>query len=101
MITKLQIALLIAGLLGSGLKAYVTQSQTTWSKKSLVDIIIGGFAALLIPIYLPSLLPAGADVASTFAIVAVMSYASSDLIQNVLGKLGLSIQGGTPPAPKP
>jgi uncharacterized membrane protein YgaE (UPF0421/DUF939 family) len=98
--TKLQLALLAAGLLGSALHAYVTQSQTTFSKKSIVDVVIGGLAALLIPTYLPSLIPAGSDIASTFAIVAVISYTSSDIVQNVLGKLGVSIQGGTPPAPK-
>jgi hypothetical protein len=96
MITKLQIALLIAGLLGSALKAYISTDQTTFSKKSVVDVVIGGLAALLIPQFFPSLLPPDANVASTFAIVAVLSYVSSDLVQGVLGKIGVAIPGSKP-----
>ncbi len=95
MITKLQIALLLAGLLGSVLKAWATQSQETFSKKSVVDVVLGGLAAVLVPQFLPSLLPPDANLLSTFAIVAVISYASADFVQNIIGKFGVALPGGS------
>src|SRR3990172_27576 len=45
--TTLQIALFMCGLLGSALKSYVTQSQGTFSRRSVGDILTRG------PVVLP------------------------------------------------
>lgn len=92
----LSIALFIAGLIGSALKAWATNSQETWSKKSVIDIVIGGAAAALVPYYLPSLLPSSQPLFVQAVTMGLISYVSSDFVQNVLGKAGIMIQGSKP-----
>lgn len=87
-----QLAYLIAGLIGAALKAWATTSQETFSKRSVVDIILGGAAAVLIPQFAPNLIPTGVSLLTQSIIVGVVSYASSDLIQNMLGKFVPSVQ---------
>ena len=96
--TTLQIALFVCGLLGSALKAYVTDSQATFSRRSIGDIITGGVIAVLVPIYLPALLPAAQNVFGQAMVIFALSYFSSDLLTNVLVKLG--VKGIDPGAPK-
>jgi hypothetical protein len=95
--TKTQIVLLVAGLLGSALKAWASNSQATLSKKSIIDVVIGGVAALLIPTFAPTMIPANATLVTQAAVIVMISYFSSSFIQNILTKLGVSADAGTPP----
>lgn len=94
---NVQLAYLIAGLLGSALKAWATTSQDTFSKRSVIDVILGGAAAVLIPQFLPNVIPTGVSLLTQAIIVGVISYASSDLIQNMLGKYAPNIQASGGP----
>ena len=93
---SLNLALFIAGLIGSALKAWATNSQATWSKKSIIDIVVGGAVAALVPYYLPSLLPQSQPIFVQAITMGLISYFSSDFVQNILGKAGIVIQGSKP-----
>lgn len=90
------IAYLIAGLLAAVLKAYFSADQATFSRKSVADVIIGGAVGLLYPLFPLVPLPAGASLIQRAAIVLVICYVSTDLLQNVLGKIGIAMPSGTP-----
>lgn len=92
----LSIALFLAGLIGSALHAWATNSQTTWSKKSIIDVVIGGAVAALVPYYAPSLLPSGQPIFVQACTMGLISYFSSDFVQNILGKAGIVLQGSKP-----
>jgi len=95
--TTLQIALFMCGLLGSALKSYVTQSQGTFSRRSVGDILTGGVVAVLVPIYAPALLPGSQNIFGQAMVIFALSYFSSDLLMNVLTKVGIKgIDSGTP-----
>ena len=95
--TTLQIVLFLCGLLGSALKSYVTQSQGTFSRRSIGDILTGGVVAVLVPIYAPALLPGSQNVFGQGMVIFALSYFSSDLLMNVLTKVGIKgIESGTP-----
>jgi len=96
--TTLQLALFCCGLLGSALKAYVTTSQATFSRRSVGDVLTGGVIAVLVPIYAPVLLPAAENIFGQGMVIFALSYFSSDLVTNVLVKIGL--KGIDPGAPK-
>jgi peptidoglycan/LPS O-acetylase OafA/YrhL len=91
-ISAAQVTFLIAGLIGGGLKALASSDQVTWSKKSAIDVVIGGAAAVLIPQMLPSLIPSGVNLFGQGVVVLIASYVSSDIIQQVVGRVG----GSTP-----
>lgn len=80
----------IAGLVGSALKAWVSNDQASFSKKSLADILIGGAVGVLYPLFPLIPLPEGANLLQQGAIIGVISYFSSDLITNVMTKFGIT-----------
>lgn len=99
-ISALQVTYLVAGLIGGALKAAITNTQETISKRSLVDVVIGGLAAVLIPQFFPNLVPSGTNLFGQGVVVVLISYASSDFVQGILARLGVQAQGGVVP-PKP
>lgn len=76
------------GILGSVLRAWITNSQNFRSKKSLADVVIGFFVGFLWPLYPLIDFPAGATTMQKAIIVAAVSYLAGDLLLNALGKLG-------------
>jgi len=83
------IYLALGGLVGSGLKAYVTTTQENFSKQSLADVLIGGAVGLLYPLYPVIDFPAGASIVQKAVMIAVIAYFSADLIPGILSKLGV------------
>lgn len=79
---------LIGGLIGGALKAWASNSQDTWSRKSLADVFVSGLVGLLWPSLGPIPLPAGANIVQQAAFIALVSYAASHLVTNVVEKLG-------------
>lgn len=80
--------LALGGLVGSAVKSWVTMSQATFSKQSVVDIVIGGVVGLLWPIWPPLPLPEGASLVQQAALVGCFAYFSSDLIANLARRFG-------------
>lgn len=82
------------GLVGSACRAAIAPDQVTFSKKSVVDLIIGGLVGVIYPATGAPMLGANVIVQASF--VAVLSYAGSGLIQDVLARAGIG-----PGTPKP
>lgn len=80
----LALALLLGGLLGSLCKALVKQDQRTISAQSLVDVIIGGLTGVFIPDILP--FPDSWPIYKQGFAVAIISFASSNLVTIVIGR---------------
>lgn len=105
--TRLQLALFLGALLGTAMKAWATNSQATISKRSILDVIIGALSGLLVPSYFPKLVPQGEGVLVAGAAMALVAYASSDFVQNVLGKINVKVDAkplvgnGGPKEPPP
>lgn len=91
------IAMAVGGIVGSALKAFVTNSQHTLSRQSIADILIGGAVGILYPLFPLIELPATASPLQKAAMIGVLAYFSSDLTANIATKLGL--KKPTPPAP--
>jgi membrane associated rhomboid family serine protease len=96
----------IGGMSGSAVKAWATTSQATLSKASIIDVLIGGAVGAIFPLLGPSLLPdavqtawEAASTAQKAILMGILCYASSDFIQNMLSKLGITIPGGKVGAP--
>jgi hypothetical protein len=89
------LAYFLAGLLAAILKAYFSADQATLSRKSVADVVIGGAVGILYPLYPLFPLPTGANLLQRAAIVLVICYVSTDLLQNILGKAGVSLSGDT------
>lgn len=89
--TKQQLVLCLAALLGSAMKAWATNSQATLSKQSFLDIFVGGLAGLLVPIYAAQLIPKDVSLLASAGVMCFIAYSSSDLIQNVMGKIGTRV----------
>lgn len=87
------LAYFIAGLVAAGLKAFFSADQATVSRKSVADVIIGGAVGILYPLYPLFPLPAGANLLQRAAVVLVICYVSTDLLQNILGKAGAGLSG--------
>lgn len=87
----------VAGLLGAACKAYLSNDQATFSRKSVGDVVLGGLTGLLFPLLSPVPLPMHANLLQQAAMVAGAAYMGSDLIQNALQKFGISLNAGTPP----
>lgn len=80
----------LAGLIGSALKAWVSNDQASLSKKSVADVAIGAAVGILYPLYPILPIPEHASIIQQGAIIGVISYFSSDLITNVMTKLGIT-----------
>lgn len=85
------IALALGGIAGSALKAFVSNDQGTFSKKSLADVLIGGAVGLLYPLYPIISLPPGASLAQQATLIAVIAYFTGDLALNVLQKVSAGV----------
>lgn len=88
--------LFAAGLVGAAAKAWCSTDQATVSRKSIGDVLLGGLTGLLVPLFAPAFLPAGANLLQQAALIALAAYTSADVIQNVLQKIGVTL----PAAPK-
>lgn len=91
------IVLIVAGLLGSALKAWISVSQANISKRSIADVILGGAVGGLFPLLvqsMPSPIPelwVRASLVQEALLLGILAYATSDFINNALGKLGVGI----------
>ena len=79
--------LALGGLVGSALKAWITASQATFSKKSIGDVLIGGAVGLLWPVLGPIPIPADLAIAQKAALVGVLAYVASDFLQNAITRV--------------
>jgi VIT1/CCC1 family predicted Fe2+/Mn2+ transporter len=79
----------IAGLIGSGLKAFVSTDQANISKKSVADVVIGGAVGILYPLFPFVPIPDTASLLQQAVMIGVISYFSSDLVTGILSKLGI------------
>src|SRR5512137_364191 len=86
----------VSGLIGSAIKAAGSHDQQTFSSKSLADLVLGGITGILVPLVMPSLIPTNANIVQQGAVVAVIAYTGSDIIQNFLGKAGVTLPGVKP-----
>jgi len=75
------------GLLGSFLRAWITVSQATWSKQTLVDLVIGGAVGFLYPLYPVIAFPPAATMAQKAVIVGVCAYVAGDFVQNAFQRI--------------
>lgn len=96
----------LAGLIASALKVFVAGDQATISRKSIADVILGGAVGILYPLYPLVPMPEHATLLQQSMLVGVICYFSSDLITNVLAKLGVAQKQLNPDstraeAPKP
>lgn len=96
----------LAGLIASALKVFVAGDQATLSRKSIADVILGGAIGILYPLYPIVPLPESATLLQQSMAVGVVCYFGSDLITNVLAKLGVAQKQLNPDstkaeAPKP
>ncbi len=94
----ISIVFFVAGLAGAACKAFFSNDQATWSRKSVGDVVLGGLTGILFPLVSPMPLPTDANILQQAAIVAAAAYMGSDVIQNVLQKFGKSLPG-VPSAP--
>lgn len=83
----------VAGVVGAACKAFFSNDQATWSRKSIGDVILGGLTGILFPLLSPVPLPEQANLLQQAAIVAGAAYLGSDLIQNALQKFGITLPG--------
>lgn len=79
------IATFLGGLVGSALRAIGAPEQETLSRKSVVDIAIGGIIGILVPLTVG--LPADWPLIGKAASVAILSYSGSNLLQDVSSQL--------------
>jgi len=84
----LELWLMMGGIAGAALRVFVSNSQTTLSKQSIGDILIGGAVGLLYPLYPILEFPANASLYQKAGLIFVLSYLSADFVQNVIRKLG-------------
>ena len=82
------IAFAVGGILGSSLKAVSSNDQTTFSRKSIVDIAIGGLVGILLPLFPLIPIPKDASMVQQMALVAAIAYFTGDLAVNFAQKLG-------------
>lgn len=94
--TSVSLIFFAAGVVGAALKSYLANDQTTLSKKSLGDVILGGIGGILLPLVIP--LPPATTVIQQAAIIASLTYVGVDVIQNALQKFGITLPG-TPKQP--
>jgi uncharacterized membrane protein YraQ (UPF0718 family) len=97
---ELSIALALGGIVGSALRVFITNDQTTFSRKSIGDILVGGAVGVLWPLYPLVELPVGASVLQQASLIGVVSYLAGDVIQNLVQRVGLKLNGGTTPPAK-
>lgn len=87
-----------AGAVGTALRALVSQSQDTFSRKTLADVVIGAFIGGLWPqLGLPML---GTTMLGQAFFIALLSYFTDHALQNYFGSYIEKITG-TPPTPPP
>lgn len=87
---QVSVAFGIAGLVGSALKAWVSNDQASFSKKSLADVLIGGAVGILYPLMPFVPIPDNATLLQSATLIGVVSYFSSDLITNIMTKFGVT-----------
>lgn len=85
-----QSLILAAGaLVGSLAKAWVSTEQNNFGRQSAIDVGIGVAVGILYPLFPVVPLPETANWLQQGTLMAVISYFSSDLVGNVLLKLGV------------
>ena len=91
---KVTLILLAAGLLGAFLRAFADNDQKTWSRQTVVDVVLGGLTGGLTPLAIT--IP-GDTLTKQFLVVTIMSYAGINVLKDLLGKLNVVIPNFTPP----
>lgn len=87
----------VAGVIGSGCRAALTTSQGFWTRKSFVDLVIGGLTGILYPLY--PLIPLAGNPYQQAAMVAVLSYFAGDALQNLITNRVPKVQSFLGPQP--
>ena len=93
---KAELMFLVAGLVGGGLKAWLSGSQETLSKKSLGDVVVAGLVGLLWPLIGPIPLPKEATLLQQAGMITLICYAASHVVTSVLAKFGAPLDPGKP-----
>ena len=96
---SIEVWLALGGVCGAALRVIVTTAQPTLSRKSMVDILIGGAVGLLYPLYPVIDFPATATTLQKAAIIALLAYFASDFLVNTVSRF--LPKGGIPPPGDP
>jgi hypothetical protein len=96
------LALAAGGVIGTGLRALLDNSQTTLSRKTVADLVIGGLIGGIYPVLLPSFV-LGDGLVQQGAFIALVSAFAGQAIQSFLGEKINSMLGQQQPTvpPKP
>jgi len=78
---------LAAGALGAALRALAANDQDTFSRKSIVDVVVGALAGVLYPVFPVMALPTDASVWQQAALVALVGYVGASIAQNTIGRI--------------
>lgn len=70
------------GVLGSAIRAWLTTSQVTFSRKSFADVVVGGLVGIMYPLY--PLIPLVGSLLQQGTEIALLSYFAGDMLQNLL-----------------
>lgn len=74
----------VAGVVGTGCKSLLSQGQDFISKKTVVDIVVGGLVGILLPMFPIIPIPKDANLIQQAAMVAFVSYAAGHAIMSGL-----------------
>ena len=77
------VVLFLGGVVGTACRALFSASQTTFSRKSCVDIVIGGVTGVLYPRF-PLIPLIGMNLLEQAALVAIVSYVAASSLQNLI-----------------
>jgi len=79
---NLTLVFILAGIIGAGLRAFLAASQEAVSRKSVVDVIVGGLVGGLYPLY--PVIPLVGNWLQQGLEVALLSYVAGDVVQNAI-----------------
>src|SRR5262245_52576735 len=78
---------LLAGMLGAALRSLVASDQWTLSRKSVVDVVVGGLAGVLYPRFPLIGFPDGSTIWEQGAMIALLGYFGASVVQNILARI--------------
>ena len=87
--------LILAGLAGSAIKAWISMDQATFSKKSIGDVLLGGAVGGLFPLFVDNLpssiveMYTKASLLQQALMIGAISYTASDLITGLLARFNI------------
>lgn len=92
--TPEQLALMLGGAVGSFLRAWITRAQETWSRKTLVDVLLGGAIGLLWDTIMPIEFKAGTTLLQQATILGVLAATGNATWTSAAAKLGAKLGNG-------